>query len=94
VIPLQYYFTAPTAERKGIYEVDVIITASRIAKGILNVVKGHTNTLTIAFAFIIEAASESDLPETVLCAFQMHELQLDKCPQLPEHNLEGVTDLD
>ena len=83
-LPLQYYFTEPTATKKGIYEVDILISASRIARGILNVVKGHTKALTIAFAFIIEADNEAELPETVLCAFQVHSLHLEDCPQLPE----------
>jgi hypothetical protein len=86
-LPLQYYFTEPTAEKKGVFEVDVLVTASRIARGILNVVKGHTKSLTIAFAFIIEAAEQSELPETVLCAFQVHSLHLEDCPCLPEHLL-------
>jgi len=67
VIPLQYFFRDPDRTRKGVYEVDVIITASSIAKGILSVVKGHTNSVSIAFAFIIEAAEQDELPETVLC---------------------------
>lgn len=83
-LPLQYYFSEPTATRKGIYEVDVLVTASRIARGILNVVKGHTKSLSIAFAFIIEASEEAQLPETVLCAFQVHSLHLEDCPSLPD----------
>ncbi len=83
-LPLQYYFTEPTATKKGVYEVDVLVTASRIARGILNVVKGHTKSLTMAFAFIIEASEESQLPETVLCSFQVHSLHLDECPNLPD----------
>lgn len=90
VIPLQYFFRAPTPEQKGVYEVDVIITASRIAKGILSVVKGHTKMLTIAFALIIEAAEEADLPETALSTFQMHSIHLEDCPQLPECNLDDI----
>ncbi|KAL7519459.1 hypothetical protein ACHAWX_004216 [Stephanocyclus meneghinianus] len=86
-LPLQYYFTEPTITTKGVYEVDVLVTASRIARGILNVVKGHTKSLTIAFAFIIEAAEQVELPETVLCAFQVHSLHLEDCPRLPEHLL-------
>jgi hypothetical protein len=86
-LPLQYYFTPPTASKKGVYEVDVLVTASRIARGILNVVKGHTKSLTIAFAFIIEAAEQIDLPERVLCAFQVHSLHIEDCPCLPEHSL-------
>ena len=88
-LPLQYYFREPTATTKGVYEVDVLVTASRIARGILNVVKGHTKSLTIAFAFIIEASEEVHLPETVLCAFQVHSLHLEDCPNLPDRYPDG-----
>eukprot|EP00540_Astrosyne_radiata_P017975 CAMPEP_0116822790 /NCGR_PEP_ID=MMETSP0418-20121206/466_1 /TAXON_ID=1158023 /ORGANISM="Astrosyne radiata, Strain 13vi08-1A" /LENGTH=343 /DNA_ID=CAMNT_0004450947 /DNA_START=115 /DNA_END=1145 /DNA_ORIENTATION=+ len=88
VIPLQYYFQSPSGNRKGTYEVDVIITASTIAKGILSVVKGHTKSLSIAFAFIIEAATAEELPETVLSSFQIHAVDLEDCPPLPESNLD------
>ena len=90
VIPLQYFFRQPKGTRKGIYEVDVIITASSIAKGILNVVKGHAQSLSIAFALIIEASQPEELPETVLCSFQIHALNLDDCPHLPEKNLDDI----
>jgi hypothetical protein len=92
VIPLQYFFreSSPDGKKKGVYEVDVIITASSIAKGILSVVKGHTKALTIAFAFIIEAAKVEELPETVLCSFQVHALHLEDCPHLPECNLDDI----
>jgi Protein ENHANCED DISEASE RESISTANCE 2, C-terminal len=89
-IPLQYYFQKPDGKRKGVYEVDVIITASTIAKGILNVVKGHTNSLAIAFALIIEASEKEELPETVLCSFQVHFLNLEDCPMLPTCNLDDT----
>jgi len=90
VIPLQYFFRDPDRYQKGVYEVDVIITASTIAKGILSVVKGHTKAVTIAFALIIEAAEEADLPETVLCHFQAHSVHLEDCPILPECNLDEI----
>jgi Protein ENHANCED DISEASE RESISTANCE 2, C-terminal len=104
VIPLQYFFSEPKPQdddsrrtgagggghQKAIYEVDVIITASSIAKGILSVVKGHTKSLTIGFAFIVEAAEPDELPENVLCAFQVHQLHLEDCPHLPECNLDDV----
>jgi Protein ENHANCED DISEASE RESISTANCE 2, C-terminal len=83
-IPLQYYFRDPDGQRKGVYEVDVIITASSIAKGILSIVKSQTKSVSIAFAFIIEAAEQSELPETVLCCFQAHSLHLEDCPTLPK----------
>jgi Protein of unknown function (DUF1336). len=87
-IPLQYYFTMGKKNKKDIYEVDVIISASRIAKGILNVVKSHTNKLTIALGIIIEATTEAELPEIVLCSSQLHSLDLDHCPHLPKYFLE------
>jgi hypothetical protein len=87
-IPLQYYFTHETDKKKGIYEIDVIITASRIAKGILNVVKSHTDRLTIALGFIIEATTEAELPEIVLGSCQLHSLNLELCPQLPKYYLD------
>lgn len=90
VIPLQYFFRQPQGDKKGIYEVDVIISASSIAKGILNVVKGHAKSLSIAFAMIIEASTAEDLPETVLCSFQIHALDLEDCPHLPEHILDDI----
>jgi len=94
-IPLQYYFTkGDGGKRKGTYEVDVIISASKIAKTILNVVKGHAKRLIIALAFIIEAAEESELPETVLCSFQIHYLHLELCPRLPYYALDVDTDDD
>lgn len=87
-IPLQYYFTMGEKNKKDIYEVDVIISASRIAKGILNVVKSHTNKLTIALGIIIEATTEAELPEIVLCSSQLHSLDLEHCPHLPKYFLE------
>lgn len=90
VMPLQYFFRHPEGDKKGIYEVDVIITASTIAKGILGVVKGHTNMLTLAFALIIEASEQEELPETILCSFQVHYINLEDCPMLPACNLDDV----
>jgi len=66
--------------------VDVIISASNIAKGILNIVKGHTKYLTIAFALILEAADSSELPENVLCTFAVHSIHLDECPHLEDYD--------
>lgn len=88
VLPLQYYLTpnhlnSPN-NTSSIFEIDVIISASRMANAILNVVKGRTKDLTIAFAFIIEGVCEEELPEGIICSFTMHELDLDKCPSLPK----------
>ena len=89
VVPLQYFFRDADRHHKGVYEVDVIITASSIAKGILSVVKGHTKSVSIAFALIIEATNEEELPETVLCSFQIHSIHLEECPVLPPWSPDG-----
>lgn len=88
-IPLEYYRSkqepsSPSSQTGQYLEVDVVITSSRVAKAILNVVKGHANVLTLAFAFIIEATCEKELPECVLCNFQIHELTIERCPVLPD----------
>lgn len=88
VIPLQYFFREPTKDRRGMYEIDIIITASSIAKGILSVVKSQTKSVTIAFALIIEAAEQNELPENILCSFQVHSLHLEECPSLRDLNLD------
>jgi len=95
-VPLQYYFTCANKASNdtvkecfrncNVYEVDVIISASNIAKGILNIVKGHTKYLTIAFALILEAADSSELPENVLCTFAVHSIHLDECPHLEDYD--------
>ena len=91
VIPLQYYFReADKKKHKAVYEVDVLITASSIAKGILSVVKGHTKSVSIAFAVIIEGTSTAELPETVLCCFQLHSLHLEDCPVLSELHVDDL----
>lgn len=104
VIPLQYFFRFPNkiendsnaesvgdgTAKKGIFEVDVIITASTIAKGILSIVKGHTQSVSLAFAFIIEGSKQDELPETVLCSCQIHSVHLEKCPLLPPCNLDEI----
>jgi len=92
VIPLQYFFRDPDRTRKGVYEVDVIITASTLAKGILSVVKSHTTSVSIAFALIIEAAEQDELPESVLCSFQIHKLNLVDCPILPDLSVDDNTE--
>ena len=83
VVPCQYYFCTDCSTRKSMYEVDVHISCSRVASAILNVVRGHTKGLRIAFAFILEGKEEDELPETVLCAFALNKLEIELCQSLP-----------
>lgn len=83
VVPCQYYFCTDCSTSKSMYEVDVHISYSRVASAILNVVRGHTKGLRIAFAFILEGKEEDELPETVLCAFALNKLEIELCQPLP-----------
>jgi len=85
VVPCQYYFCTDcsTSKSTSIYEVDVHISCSRVANAILNVVRGHTKGLRIAFAFILEGKEEDELPETVLCAFALNKVEIELCQPLP-----------
>ena len=66
------------------FEVDLVIMASSVARGILSIVKSHTKSIVIDLAFIIEGHEKELLPENVLAAFRLHSLDPDKCKELPE----------
>ena len=83
VVPCQYYFRADPSTGKSISEVDIHISGSKVASAILNVVRGHTKGLRIAFAFILEGKEVDELPETVLCAFALNKLEIELCQPLP-----------
>mmetsp|Transcript_22947 Transcript_22947/g.33705 ORF Transcript_22947/g.33705 Transcript_22947/m.33705 type:complete len:640 (+) Transcript_22947:1592-3511(+) len=82
-IPLEYYFREPTEGKKAIYEVDIVIGDSKLATNILNMVQGHTAAMTLAFGYIIEGVSDAELPEQVMCSFQVHHMHLKQCQPLP-----------
>ena len=83
VVPCQYYFRVDPSTEKSISEVDIHISGSKVASAILNVVRGHTKGLRIAFAFILEGKEVDELPETVLCAFALNKLEIELCQPLP-----------
>jgi len=76
-LPVHYYST------DNYFEVDFVVMASSVARGILSIVKSHTKSITIDLAFIIEGSEPDQLPENVLAAFRLHNLDPDKCPVLP-----------
>ena len=77
-LPVQYHST------DKYFEVDLVVMASSVARGILSIVKSHTKNIVIDLAFIIEGTEAEQLPENVLAAFRLHNLDPDKCPMLPE----------
>ncbi|GMI21946.1 hypothetical protein TrCOL_g7933 [Triparma columacea] len=86
-LPVQYH------RKVGKYfEVDLVVMSSSVARGILSIVKSHTKSITIDLAFIIEGAKEDELPERVMGAFRLHNLDPNRCPKLPDKVLEGSED--
>jgi hypothetical protein len=54
----------------GYFEVDVDVSSSSVAGGILRVVKGYVTALSIDLCFLLEAQDVSELPEVVLGALR------------------------
>ena len=79
VMPLEFVHE----ENSNVYEINIDISSSRIARGILNVVKGHVRVVSLAFAFIIEGITAKHLPERVMASFGIHSLNLEHCPTFP-----------
>jgi hypothetical protein len=93
-LPLEYHEHLNNDDglnNKGKYfEVDLQVSASAIARGILGVVKSHTKSITIDLAFIIEGTEEDELPENVLAAFRLHELDPSLAMEIPVFEDEGT----
>lgn len=80
----QWLFIAPQGITTSSHRFFAIFPPQLYFEGaVFNVVKGHAKNLSIAFAFIIEAADEDELPETVLSTFELHKLDLELCEELP-----------
>jgi len=59
------------------FEVDVDLTSSKIARGILGTVKTYVKSVVIDLALILEGQSEEELPERLLGALRFYRLDLD-----------------
>lgn len=63
--------------QKNYLEVIYDVSTSFLGKKIFNVVKHYAKTIILDLAFIIEAQTEDELPERVLCSTRMHQIDLD-----------------
>lgn len=63
--------------QKNYLEVIYDVSTSFIGNRIFNVVKHYAKTIILDLAFIIEAQTEDELPERVLCSTRMHQIDLD-----------------
>mmetsp|Transcript_385 Transcript_385/g.1136 ORF Transcript_385/g.1136 Transcript_385/m.1136 type:complete len:996 (+) Transcript_385:518-3505(+) len=59
------------------FEVDVDISSSYAASGVVNIVKGATKSMVIDFAVLIEGQAEDELPERLLGTCRFSHLDMD-----------------
>jgi len=68
------------------FEVDVDVGSSSVAGGVLKVVKGYVTSLTIDMAFLLEAHTTEELPESVLGVIQFSNLNLNMAVPMGDIN--------
>lgn len=61
-------------------EVDIDLTASKVAHGIWSVVERFAATLVVDLAFCVESQHASELPEGLLCTVRFHRGRFSKRP--------------
>jgi len=64
-LPVQYH-----VREAKYFEIDLVVMASSVARGILSIVKSHTKSITIDLAFIIEGAKEDEVRERAKANFR------------------------
>ena len=80
------YFYQPAEPEKGkaqYLEMDLDIVASSAARGILSVVRGYTNVLTMDLGFVIQGNQGDELPEQMLVGARLHSIDPLTAPNLP-----------
>ncbi|KAI5073929.1 hypothetical protein GOP47_0011942 [Adiantum capillus-veneris] len=75
------------------FEIDVDISSSALANAILHLALGYINSVTVDMAFLIEAQAEEELPERILGAVRIAQIEmssarvveepLDDSPRMP-----------
>lgn len=59
------------------FEVDIDISSNSVANTVVGMVQGVTKSLVVDMAFLLEAQSEEELPETMLGAVRLQHISLD-----------------
>ena len=84
-MPVSYFYQPAEPEHgKAQYlEMDLDIVASSAARGILSVVRGYTNILTMDLGFVIQGNQDDELPEQMLVGARLHSIDPLTAPNLP-----------
>jgi len=93
-MPVSYFYQPAEPEQgKAQYlEMDLDIVASSAARGILSVVRGYTNVLTMDLGFVIQGNQDDELPEQMLVGARLHSIDPLTAPSLPP--MKDIFDID
>ena len=67
----QNYYSGP-----GYFELDVNIASSSVAAGVVRLAAGYAKTLVVDLALVIQGEEENELPERVVAAWRIREMDL------------------
>lgn len=83
-LPVSYFYdTSSGSQQQPYLEVDFDIASSAAARGILNVCRKYTKTITVDLGFVIQGNTDDELPEQMLVASRLHCINPLASPPLP-----------
>lgn len=65
-----------TLQGPGYFELDVNIASSSVAAGVVRLAAGYAKTLVVDLALVIQGEEENELPERVVAAWRIREMDL------------------
>ncbi|KAK9059804.1 hypothetical protein SSX86_020508 [Deinandra increscens subsp. villosa] len=63
---------------KNYLELDIDVGSSTVARGVVNLVLGYLNNLIVEMAFLIQANTEDELPESLLGTCRLNHMDINK----------------
>mmetsp|Transcript_5504 Transcript_5504/g.8389 ORF Transcript_5504/g.8389 Transcript_5504/m.8389 type:complete len:311 (+) Transcript_5504:76-1008(+) len=79
----KYVYQRKESEKAACLELDIDISGSWSARGILSVVMYATNELTLDLGFVVQANKEDELPEQMLTGIRLHRMDPFASSKLP-----------
>jgi hypothetical protein len=82
-LPVTYHYAPEEGDNKLYLELDLNISASSAARGILSVTRSYTQVLTLDIGFVIQSNEQDELPEQMLLGTRIHGVDPLTAPTLP-----------
>lgn len=77
-------------EESNYIEIDADLATSRIAGQIVGLIKSYCKTIVLDMSFLLEAASDDTLPESLIGGIRMHKCDMDKTQHYTENAAANV----